>query len=944
MKKLQQFNVLAFTYERLANNNFKLKINCFEAERNEELIAVADNECLRAIRRLTNHAFNEVGEIKLNGLIERRKKLIRQKNSASNREHIKRINNEIRELLFIPEFISVTTVKKKRYPKIGRDGFYVNGLHYSRFSCSAGNARTNRTMFVCDTIFEDLVNILRCGCKDIPLVSAKYNAYFSLTSSATYQVSTPRVCVVKDCEVEREELVDWVNETEETDVQEIITREKRKLKFNLFDGMGLISPEFADVWSADLGLDYKSSAYCVRNAFIKGMVCVFDFKRFAGEVAKNNIITDLWGKEYDINDIDIILTESQFKLWNAYNSWQEYELNVEKSQIKWGVSKFAPSVAEEKHIMRSNYQFLQVLDLNDDEVKGLCQPTVDWLKNISGNCNVSMLLYLIGKRARDTNALKIWNNTQDSFVKSLILEPSLVEDNYIQDKIKMSIQKRIRESLIGKLLVNANFEVAISDPYALCEHLFGLEVKGLLNRDECFCKYWRDRGAEECAVLRSPLTWKSEVDILKMGTNALIGDWYKYLDSGVVLNVHGVDCNLLGGSDFDYDIFFITNNQYFIKGALNDKIPVCYQPKKAPKQEIKLNELYKTDVLGYGTEVGVKTNIGTTFYSLTDLYEKGSKEYDELRCRNKLCCYQQSAEIDSTKGIAKKPMPSFWTKYTKILSEDSAEEVTRKEFLNSLIADKRPYFMKYLYPHYKKDYNKFIYDFDLYSYAVFGFEFDKIPDELKDDERYKELVEYRNKKCTLIDSPCIMNRICHYMEKELKDIKRKNKNCDCELIFEKLYNNTIDIDFSKLELLIEKKKEYDDFKKTKQLSTSEFSTYEQYYKNLRNDCLEKVSSDIKELANLAVYICYKLNPSKPKNFCWDVFGCGIVENLKEKTTSVHVPCLNESGEVYYLGEHYTMEEVNLDGVLDDEISDIDSNRDDTYDLSNDDFDIFEDLE
>ena len=42
MKKIQQFNIVALTYERLANNGFDLREGLLEAERNEELIALAE--------------------------------------------------------------------------------------------------------------------------------------------------------------------------------------------------------------------------------------------------------------------------------------------------------------------------------------------------------------------------------------------------------------------------------------------------------------------------------------------------------------------------------------------------------------------------------------------------------------------------------------------------------------------------------------------------------------------------------------------------------------------------------------------------------------------------------------------------------------------------------------------------------------------------------------
>ena len=75
----------------------------------------------------------------------------------------------------------------------------------------------------------------------------------------------------------------------------------------------MITPELAEIWSCDLGLDYNSPAFCVRNLWTKGMLTSFDFKKYCKEVLKQNKVVDVWGKEHDINDVDIILNESMCK-------------------------------------------------------------------------------------------------------------------------------------------------------------------------------------------------------------------------------------------------------------------------------------------------------------------------------------------------------------------------------------------------------------------------------------------------------------------------------------------------------------------------------------------------------------------------------------------------------------------------------------------------------
>ena len=89
---------------------------------------------------------------------------------------------------------------------------------------------------------------------------------------------------------------------------------------------------------------------------------------------------------------------------------------------------------------------------------------------------------------------------------------------------------------------------------------------------------------------------------------------------------------------------------------------------------------------------------------------------------------------------------------------------------------------------------------------------------------------------------------------------------------------------------------------------------EQYDKAIRNEAYNGISSNIQELANLALTICYEIHPSDNKSFAWNVFGEGIVENVrKNRQNKVLVPCLDNHGDIEYLGEKYSMIEISVGG-------------------------------
>ena len=580
MKKLQQFNIFAFTFDRLKNNNFNIEITPLQADLNEELIALADNECLRAIRRITDHPFDLLGDLKLQSFFDERKKITRQKNSDTNRKRIAEINNKIRELLFIPEVVSVTTPKKRDYSVIGKNGFFVNGVHYRRLMCSAAMARTNRALFCADSIYEKLDEVLRCGCKQIKLVPAKWNAYYSLMSSAAFQVSFPRVCVVPDYEIEMVKTIDWTVPNEHEDE---IVRMDKALKFNIWDGMGLISPKMAEIWSEEIGYEGIAESFIIRAPFIKGLLATFDFHAFSEEIAKSKTIKDIYGNLYNCDDIDVILTESQFKLWNAYDSIEQHQDNMCKYGLSWGVTRIG--APEAKKTMRTNYQFIQVLNMTDEDIAELCKPTIEWLYGVSGGSYEKKLLYLLGKSIRHASSQKIWDNMQDPAIKALMLEPKLVGDEYLSNKILQSLRKKIKETYIGKLVVNGGFNFVYSDPYALAEYCFGMEPNGLLKEFEFYADFWSEKGIKEIIGMRSPLTWRAEVNKLTLKHSEEMNKWYKYIPNGVVYNIWGLDRETHSSMDFDGDIVATTDNSTFLKCRYGG-VPVLYQSQKAEKDII----------------------------------------------------------------------------------------------------------------------------------------------------------------------------------------------------------------------------------------------------------------------------------------------------------------------------------------------------------------------
>ena len=901
MKKIQQFWVMSITEEHLRNAGDNLTLSFEEAENAEAIISLADNECLRAIRKITDHPYQLE---KLAELFAEKSRIKKRQRNEYNRKCMQKVNQEIIDQLFIPEFVCVQSEKKNKYRRIGKNGFILNGEKYIRLMCGAGHARTNRAMFVAERIYKKLDTFLRCGCADVSIIWAKWNAYYALSSSATYQVSTPRVCVVPDKKIEMQKLVDFVSPKPQGGLQDTIERKTIPIKFNLWDGMGLISPRLAKKWSYEVEAGYLPSAYVVRNAFIKGLVCTFDFHAFADEVGVHTI-TDIYGKTYDDRDVDLILTESMFKLWRGYSSWDDYCEKNAALGWKWGVAKVFDEPSAMKTHIRTNYQFLQVLTMTDEQIAELCAPTVDWLTGVVGKVD-KMRMYLLGKLS-DMRGEPIdrYNKVSDNFIKALLIDENAAEDDYIKLRVANSINKKIRDAYMGRLLIQGTYQPIIADPYGFCQYIFGLEITGLIPEGNCYNKFYLDRGEEHVCALRSPMTWRSEVNGLVLYDSPEAAKWYSYITNGQIQSLWGVDNMLQSGSDFDGDCVFITPNECFWNCRCNDEnrgVPVTYEPQKAQEKKIVSKKLYGTDALAFDPLIGMITNVSTTIYEIQSRFEPGTPEYKECETRLKLCCTLQSMGIDAAKGIAFEGIPKHWLKQ----SEQNC-------CIDNKIAigKRRPYFMRYLYSHKNAEYTQFRRDVErMYNISFGGKNIQNLPNATSKNTQIEEFISRNN---PLLETNGTMNRICRYMESRLSEIKALKKSDGCENFAKKLFNADVATDLTLLSAMEQLYDDYCDFKSSKALQDSEYNSYEQFYVAINRRAYDTISTNSTELANLAVHLCYTIKGKKAKSFVWDCFGAETLENLVANERKNHedgcaravFPCRCEDGEIEYLGKKYT---------------------------------------
>lgn len=892
--------VLKINSSRLRINDWNLNISLQEARNNEELISLGDSQLLRFIRKLNgmNYTEEQIRNIKKDIRL-----LKKEKNSKSTKQEISKLYEELDSMLFIPDYIGIVFDNKSDFDRAtGTKGFKVNGIEFKRLLGTTGGVKNDTVMFCNSNIHDELTIKLDNGRnKKTPIIPAKFEAYKSLSASVSTPVTMPRILVIKDGTVHIKDKVIKVSGDDEFIVEYGVEYETDK---DFTDGAGMISPSMSKKWAEDLGLDYLPSGFNTRFSYCKGMVCTFDFVKFGEEIANSYVVKDAWGNEKDIREVDVILTTNMVKLWNAYDSIEDYMRNCINNEWLFSVSKVTPKQLENKRNM--NYQYLQSYeDMSDSDLEELISETLSNINGALGDDYIKQILFLKGVHLNDKNIHK----EDFDYLKALLIDERTSNDPFIKTKVLGMIEKKIKDAKKGVIQVDGNYSIVCGDLYALCESMFGWEVKGLLGFGEFYSKTWTNKGTNEVIAYRSPMTSHNNIRRLKLINNDKVNEWFKYLDTITVLNAWDTTCEAMNGMDCDSDAIITTNNPVILRNTKNLMAIVCEQ-KSVPKVVVTEKLLKKSNKDGFGEDIGTITNRVTAMFDVLASLEKGCKEYNELMER--IICGQayQQESIDKIKGIKAKQMPKNWYSYKDIKKDETLTD-ERKEELIKLMVNKKPYFFIYNYPHLYTKYKKFVKDVNNNCIIRFGMSLDDLykKEELNSEEKiFLNSVDCRN---PVFMNNSFMNRLCWRIEEEFKDVKFKARNLNgFDYSIYKTDKKYMPKAYNDIELLFKdykkQQRQYGQTNMTKLTKEDKIENRRVFTENFRI-MASKICPNEEDLCNIVLDIAYKGNT---KQFAWDICGKQILKNLLLKNDNTYkYPMQDENGDIEWNGFRFSMREV-----------------------------------
>lgn len=499
------------------------------------------------------------------------------RNAAKNRHAVRQ---KKAESMFRPEGITLD--------------FGASPHRYVAFERSNSMSRKAQLSFVREDFYEPLRQRIMLDMEIGPCQLSKLYAYNGLmlpggTRIDGIEIDRPHRVIVIDNEEAVVQSVPVITVEDDGSIGNVRkyhrVERNEKITVTCFDGEGLISKEYArEVDKAYCGKHIHTS-FQIRLPYVKGMLHQVDFKDFLTSGGCRTI-TDLWGVEHNVRDVDIIMTKSMFKgySWLTENrmSWKDYW----KAFRKYSHALYITQTSKEKpeRFTTLNYQFLNTVSMTADEFRPNDLPL--WWDDSPANDKRHWL-------TKETELAYYNYCADDDFRKRYFL--SALERRWFSKKSKAYYMARVlkknslfinepvyakeldskaeqvlKQYALGQLIVAGDNRYLSGD---LLELLTLFLTKGtpktsaqktffnvaLTNR---FAEnsYYAPKAAyehgEECTLLRNPHIARNEEIQLNCYAKAeqMRKHYLGHLTDVVMVDSHTLTAERLGGADFDGDM------------------------------------------------------------------------------------------------------------------------------------------------------------------------------------------------------------------------------------------------------------------------------------------------------------------------------------------------------------------------------------------------------
>jgi hypothetical protein len=411
------------------------------------------------------------------------------------------------------------------------------------------------------------------------------------------------------------------------------------------------------------------------------------------------------------------------------------------------------------------------------------------------------------------------------------------------------------------------------------------------------------------------MTCHNNIRIFEIVHNEEMDEFYRYMKTISIFNSWDTSAHAMNGLDKDGDCVINVSMPLIVENTKILPAIICEQ-RKAPKCIPNDNDFLQANINSFGNAVGEITNKITSMIEVQSQFKKNSREYNILDYRIKCGqLYQQNA-IDKTKGIESNPMPEEWYNWisNKYDSNLSSKQNKNNEINRTILADKKPYFMKYIYPKEKHNYDEYIKRNNDKCLMQFGITLDELISKRDKNKEEEIFIDFYHKKMPLGMNPCIINRICWKIENKFDSY---NYNTNTNFDYSILKNDTVYSDdlYDKILVIYKDYKthlcDYSKSTKKQRIKSNEKNIMRYIMKETFKKACFLICPNEDILCNIVLDMCYS-NNNNSKQFAWDICGDVIIKNLlKNNNYEINYPTLCKSGDINFNGQCFKMEKAKI---------------------------------
>lgn len=464
--------------------------------------------------------------------------------------------------------------------------------------------------------------------------------------------------------------------------------EKDSEIINVFDGEGIISPEYSELINVQLGKN-DASSYQIRMPFAKGMLHRVDYNAFITEYISESeclFIKDYFGIDRDIRKAKIILTKSMLKccdwlkkITKIRNSSFENETDPMKDYFD-GMVDFdhalyvgnTSSVLSTSDRTKMNYQFLNTLDINADEIDNIVNSHVEQINNVKAD----MLSAWESDNDLDMSGEENMNISAP-WIGVLKKNSDFISNPKIKNLIEGTQESLVRDCGLGKLNVYGECRFFSCDLLSFLVYLSkkivsknGLTASDELKSIKCLFadRFYMPKPSihlyskKQYAFFRSPHLSRNEQCILRpyipSSEKDIYDRYFSHLSGIVMVSRNSMAPMILSGADFDGDLVKVVAEQDIVtsvmRGGYRDNqneyirlLPIVNIPNTkelAPPEYDNGSIPYKTIKNTFSNQIGLISNLAIVA-GKKEYFEKNS-EYSNLCAA---CTVVTGLEIDAAK-------------------------------------------------------------------------------------------------------------------------------------------------------------------------------------------------------------------------------------------------------------------------------------------------------